>query len=102
MDASTTAPVLAFFAFLAACLALIGYMFASLAKQGDERRRMIVEKSASLAFLITMGSLVLRVAAHAAGLPLADDAAIGLFSTLATGALVFAIALAYHRKRYGG
>lgn len=102
MDASTTALVLVFFVFLAACLALIGYMFASLAKQGDERRRMIVEKSASLAFLIVMGSLVLRVAAHAAGLPLVGDTTIGLFSTLATGALVFTVALAYHRKRYGG
>ena len=48
--------------FFAACWAVIAYVFVTLARQGDERRRMIVGRAAAACFPVFLLYLVFHVA----------------------------------------
>ena len=90
-------------AVLAISIALIVAMLVSLAKQGDERRRAILENACVSTFYITLGILtadVLRCAAlvFIDGL---NAESIPSFALLALIAAVFAVALAVFRRKYG-
>ena len=89
---------------LKAMLAVIAAMFVSLGKQGDERRRMIVEKAGAgtlavlaVYFLYCVGESLVRSIAW-------DLPAEGLnpLVTLTVTALVYTAHLLYFKKKYGG
>ena len=93
-----------FLLFLLAMLAVITAMFVSLGKQGDERRRMIVEKAGAgtlavlaVYFLYCVGESLVRSIAW-------DLPAEGLnpLVTLTVTALVYTAHLLYFKKKYGG
>nr|WP_325301783.1 hypothetical protein [uncultured Dysosmobacter sp.] len=94
-----------FGAFLLAALAVIAAMFVSLAKQGDERRRLIVEKASAGAFAVTalyiLFSLAESVYLVCSG---KDLSPVGMnpFITLTVIAVVYAGELFYQTRRYGG
>ncbi len=89
---------------LALLLAVNVAMFISLGRQGDERRRIIVEKSAAGTFAATAGYLlfcvgegVYRSVAH--GLPMEGK---NPFISLTVMATVYLCHLFYYKRKYGG
>lgn len=94
-----------FFAFLLAMTALIISMLVSLGRQGDERRKMIVEKASTKTFAITVGYLLLCIAENAFSVLSGRDLSIreiNPYVTLSVIAMVYALELFYHKRKYGG
>ena len=90
-------------AVFAASIALIVVMLVLLAKQGDERRRAILDKACVSTFYITLGILAAD-AIRSAILVFIDGqecSGIPSFTLLALIAAVFAAALAVFKRKYG-
>ncbi|MBS6954925.1 MAG: hypothetical protein KH230_17040 [Enterocloster asparagiformis] len=85
------------------CLMAIIIMFISLGKQGDERRKLIVEKASAGTFAVTVGyilicvieSLIKSVAHHMS----ADG--MNPFIALAVISVIYIIQLMFFKKKYG-
>lgn len=79
-------------------------MFVSLAQQGDERREMIIEKASTKTFAATVLYVAFNVVNNMYKvLSGADLSPKGMnpFVTLTTIAVIYAIELIYHKKKYG-
>ena len=84
-------------------LVLIGVMFVSILRQGDERRKLILLHAGSTGFTALTGMLLLETVLGVAGgmfcgTPMEEQNPLVL---LMTAALVYCVLLAYYRKRYG-
>ncbi len=84
-------------------LVLIVAMFVSLAKQGDERRRMIVQKASANTFAITVLYLLFCIVegvvrSATKGEPLEG---ISPLVTLTIISIVYAVELFYFKRKYG-
>lgn len=93
-----------FAAFLSIAIVLIIAMFVSLAKQGDERRRMIVEKAGASTFAVTILYLLFQLAENIYKVVSGTDlspAGVNPFTALTVIAVVYAVSLFYHKKKYG-
>lgn len=90
--------------FLILVIAIIITMFVSLAKQEDERRRMIVEKSSTKSFAIMVLYFLMCIAENifkvVSGKDLSPEG-MNPFVTLIVVAVVYIVELLYHKKKYG-
>ena len=92
-----------FLAVLALLLGLIGVMFSSILRQGDERRRLILQSAGSTSFATLAGMLLLQVVAGVVG-SLAGTGRIepqNPLVLLMTAAVVYCASLAYYKKKFG-
>ena len=85
-------------------IAVIIAMFISLAKQGDERRDMIVGKASTQTFAVVVVYVAFNVVKDIyqvlTGADLSHEG-INPFVMLTTISLIYAIELIYHKKKYG-
>ena len=103
MDAQGTSIFgILFFGILILSVVLIVWMFVSLVRSEleDERRRMIVGKASTWAFIATTGGTVIELIEVAASQPNGEPAA--PFVRLVVAALMFAIFLGWFKHKYGG
>lgn len=82
---------------------LICVMFASILRQGDERRRLILLHAGSTSFSAFVGMLLLEIILGVAGsitqgIPMGEKNPLVL---LMTAALVYCVSLCYYKRRYG-
>lgn len=82
---------------------LICVMFASILRQGDERRRLILLHAGSTSFSAFVGMLLLEIILGVAGsitqgIPIEEKNPLVL---LMTAALVYCVSLCYYKRRYG-
>lgn len=93
-----------FILFLLLIIIVILAMFISLAKQGDERRDMIVGKASTKTFavfaLYVAFCVVKNMYKVLSGTDLSPKG-MDPFVTLTTIALIYAVELIYHKKKYG-
>lgn len=93
-----------FLIFFLIIIAVIISMFTSLAKQGDERRDMIVGKASAKTFAIIALYMAFYVIKSLylilSGTDLSPEG-MNPFITLTTMAFIYAVELVYHRKKYG-
>ncbi len=93
-----------FFLFLLSAVGLILRMFVSLAKQEDERRKMIVEKASATTFAIVVLYLLFcvgeRIWLIASGRELAPQG-INPFVLLTVTAVLYGVQLFRYRRKYG-
>ncbi|MFR5601204.1 MAG: hypothetical protein ACLTKI_02050, partial [Lachnospiraceae bacterium] len=85
-------------------IGLILYMFISLGKQGDERRKMIVEKASSQSFWIIVCYLLLCIVEQVIKVLWKIDLVqkeINPFVLLTVTSMVYAAALFYNKRKYG-
>ena len=83
--------------FFAACWAVIAYVFVTLARQGDERRRMIVGRAAAACFPV-----FLHVAEDVYRSVTGGEAdGVNPFSTLLVFSILYAIELLYYKRKFG-
>lgn len=90
--------------FLLVLVALIAAMFVSLARQGDERRRLIIEKASTGTFAVTVLYLLFCVAERvyqAVSRPDVPLEGLNPFVTLAVIAMIYAAELFYFKRKYG-
>lgn len=85
------------------CLCLIIVMFISLAKQGDERRKMIISKTSTYTFGVMVGFLVISVVegiviSFSQGAP---TKGINPFIMLSVLAVIYTTLLLYFKKKHG-
>lgn len=101
---STNVTLALFSVFLIAILALIIAMFVSLGKQGDERRKIIVEKSSTNTLAVTVLYLLFCVIENIVNVLTRRDLSpddMNPFITLTVIALIYAALLVYFKKKYG-
>lgn len=101
---SSQLTIFLFFLVLIIILALIVSMFISLSKQGDERRKMIVEKASANTFAITAVYLLFCVAENIYKVVSGKDLSpqgLNPFVTLIVIAIIYTFELFYHKKKYG-
>lgn len=86
------------------CVATIIFMFVTLAKQGDERRDMIVGKARTKTFVIFALYVAFDVVRDMykilSGTDLSPEG-MNPFVTLVTISLTYIVALIYYKKKYG-
>ena len=92
-----------FMLFLLGTLVLIGIMFASILRQGDERRRMILLHAGSTSFTANAGWLLLEVVTGiygsvTAGRPIELQNPVVM---LMTAAIVYCASLAWYKRKFG-
>ena len=97
--------VLALFAiFLIITIVVIIAMFVTLAKQGDERRKMIIERASAKTFIVTVLYLLGCIAENIYKVVSRKDLSPegrNPFITLTVIAMIYAVILIYHKKKYG-
>lgn len=101
---NTNLALLLFAIFLIAVVAVIVMMFVSLAKQGDERRKMIVEKASAGTFAATVLYLLFHIAENIYKVISQTDMTpegMNPVVTLTVIAVIYAFELIYHKKKYG-
>lgn len=101
---STNVTLALFSVFLIAILALIIAMFVSLGKQGDERRKIIVEKSSTNTLAVAVLYLLFCVIENIVNVLTRRDLSpdgMNPFITLTVIALIYATLLVYFKKKYG-
>lgn len=96
--AAMTVMMWAFLFFLLALIVLDVVMLVSLAAPGDERRQMIVWKSATFTLLSTAGSLVLEIFFDLFNNRPLDQS--NPFVQLGVMSLVFFVAMLYYKRKY--
>ena len=74
-------------------------MIVSLIKPGDERKQMIVWKASTYTLLVTVGAVMLDIAA---GIIKGQVSSINSLIHLEVIAIIYYIALLYFRRKYGG
>lgn len=93
-----------FIIFLLTIIGITIFMFISLAKQGDERREMIVGKASTKTFVIIVLYMAFYVVKNIylilSGTNLSPYG-MDPFVTLTTISLIYVIVLFYHKKKYG-
>lgn len=88
--------------FFAACWAVIAYVFVTLARQGDERRRMIVEKASANTFAVMMVYLLICILERVAGPMLGwQPGGVNPFVMLLVMSVVYAVELVFLKRKYG-
>lgn len=90
--------------FVIAVISTIIIMFTSLAKQGDERRKMIVEKASAQTFAVIVLYLLFCVAQNTYKVVSGTDTTpkgMNPFVTLTVIAVIYMFELIYHKKKYG-
>ena len=88
--------------FFAACWAVIAYVFVTLARQGDERRRMIVGRAAAACFPVFLLYLVFHVAEDVYRSVTGGEAdGVNPFSTLLVFSILYTIELLYYKRKFG-
>lgn len=88
--------------FFAACWAVIVSVFVTLARQGDERRRLIVGRAAAACFPVFLLYLVFHVAEDAYRSVTGGEAdGVNAFSTLLVFSVLYAVELLYYKRKYG-
>ena len=101
---STNLALALFAVFLIAVISIIIIMFVSLTKQGDERRKMIVEKASAQTFAVTVLYLLFCIAKNiykvVSGTDMAPEG-MNPFVTLTVIAVIYMFELIYHKKKYG-
>lgn len=93
-----------FIIFLLVSIAVIGIMLLSLAKQGDERRDMIVRKASAKTFAVIVVYICFFVVKNIYLIVSGTDVSpkgMNPFVTLVTISLVYMIELFYHKRKYG-
>lgn len=101
---STNLAIILFAIFLIATISAIVAMILSLAKQGDERRKTIIEKASTNTFAVTVLYLFFCMAENIYKVVSGRDAApkgMNPFITLTVIAIIYAAELLYHKKKYG-
>lgn len=97
--------LIVFVIILVLIIAAIIFMFVSLAKQGDERRNMIVGKASTKTFAVITLYVAFYVVRNMykiiSGTDLSPDG-MSPFVTLIIISLIYVCSLAYHTKKYGG
>lgn len=89
-------------AFFLACWAAIGAVFVSLARQGDERRKMIVGRAAAACFPVFLLYLAFHVAEDVyLSVTGGEPDGVNPFSTLLVFSVLYAIELLYYKRKYG-
>ena len=91
--------VAAFLVFLCILIALDVGMVVSLARQGDERRQMIVWRASTWTLLGSTGSMILEIMAS---LVRGEAATANLFTQLGTTAILYFVFLLVFKRKYGG
>ena len=91
-----------FLGVLVVSVVLIGWMFVSLVRSEleDERRKMIVGKASTWAFIATTGAILIETVEVAVQQPNGEPVA--PFVRLVVAALMFAIFLGWFKHKYGG
>ena len=103
MDERTQAIVAyGFLGLLVVMAALIVWMFVSLVRSeiGDERRKLIVGKASTWAFIAVVGGDLIEVIRTAVQQPSGEPAS--PFIQLVTAAVVYAAFLGWFKHKYGG
>ncbi|CAM3297122.1 hypothetical protein [Vagococcus fessus] len=93
-----------FLLFIVVAIGLIVKMFISLSVMGDERRVMIIEKSATSTFGIIMGLLVLDIIEKMVRVFMDPDTPVentSSFIYLTVAAIVFYISLVHNKRKFG-
>ena len=88
--------------FLLVLLGLNVAMFISLGRQGDERRKMIIEKAGANTFMVMAVYLLFCIAENAVQVLMQGGAVKGMnpFITLSVMAMIYSVQLLYFKKRY--
>ena len=91
-----------FLGVLVVSVVLIGWMFVSLVRSEleDERRKMIVGKASTWAFIATTGAILIETVEVAVQQPNGEPVA--PFVRLVVAALMYAIFLGWFKHKYGG
>ena len=91
-----------FLGVLVVSVVLIGWMFVSLVRSEleDERRKMIVGKASSWAFIATTGAILIETVEVAVQQPNGEPVA--PFVRLVVAAVMYAIFLGWFKHKYGG
>ena len=91
-----------FLGVLVVSVVLIGWMFVSLVRSEleDERRKMIVGKASTWAFIATTGAILIETVEVAVQQPNGEPVA--PFIRLVVAALMYAIFLGWFKHKYGG
>ncbi len=92
-----------FVLFLLALIGLNVVMFITMGKQGDERRKMIIEKACANTFMVTALYVLFWIAENMVQALTQGKAAEGMnpFITLSVMAIIYSAQLLYLKKRYG-
>lgn len=102
MNADLVLALVTFF-FIITIVVIIS-MFVSLSKQGDERRKMIVEKASAKTFTVTILYLLFCIAENMYKVVSRTDLSpegLNPFITLTVIAMIYAVILVHHKKKYG-
>lgn len=91
-----------FLGVLVVSVVLIGWMFVSLVRSEleDERRKMIVGKASTWAFIATTGAILIETVEVAVQQPNGEPVA--PFVRLVVAAVMYAIFLGWFKHKYGG
>ena len=94
--------VVLFLGDLVVSVVLIGWMFVSLVRSEleDERRKMIVGKASTWAFIATTGAILIETVEVAVQQPNGEPVA--PFVRLVVAAVMYAIFLGWFKHKYGG
>lgn len=94
--------VVLFLGVLVVSVVLIGWMFVSLVRSEleDERRKMIVGKASTWAFIATTGAILIETVEVAVQQPNGEPVA--PFVRLVVAAVMYAIFLGWFKHKYGG
>lgn len=88
--------------FFLACWAVIVAVFVSMARQGDERRKLIVGKAAASSFPVVLVYLVFHVGKDLyLSLTGGEPQGVNPFSTLLVFSLLYAVELIYYKRKFG-
>ncbi|MGX7031385.1 hypothetical protein [Vagococcus zengguangii] len=89
--------------FMLASFVMISYMFKSLAVVGDERRKMIIQKSAADSFAIITGVFLIKIIEEFIKIFTTDGALIkhsSPFNWLLISSLLFTVNLYLNKRKY--
>ncbi|WP_294496638.1 hypothetical protein [uncultured Gemmiger sp.] len=89
-------------AFFAVCWAVIAYVFVTMARQGDERRKLIVGRAAAACFPVFLLYLIFHVVEDVyRSVTGGESDGVNAFSTLLVFSVLYAIELLYYKRKYG-
>lgn len=89
--------------FLLVLLGLNVTMFISMGRQGDERRKMIIEKACANTFMVMAVYLLFCIAENVVQVLTRGGAVKGMnpFITLTVMAIIYSVQLLYFKRRFG-
>ena len=92
-----------FFIFILSMFVVIGLLLVSIAKQGDERKKLIQTKTMTYTFVSVVGLLVFEIfeSIYVVFVKEMKPEGINPFTLLVTISVVFLIILLYNKKKFG-